>query len=549
MPRIKELSLDVRGKIAAGEVIIRPSSVIKELLENSIDADAKRIEIEIEEGGRFMCLVNDDGSGISRDDALLAVKRYATSKISSVEDIENIHTLGFRGEALASIAQVSCFEMETSDGSEGTRLEIRGGELLNIAASRRSRGTKVKVTELFYNLPARLKFLRSAEYERRLIVETTKSYMPVYPSIAFLLVEPKRTILNVAQARTIKDRLAMLYPGDLTANLIMLDLQVGDIALRGFISPPGLSTESGFTHIYVNSRPVKYPRLYRVIMEACQNPKTPPSFILNIMVKPAMLDVNIHPAKHEVKLKDEKYVIDLLYQCIKKRVFPGPVKAMHQPANKGSDAVFPAVPGSAQFVQEGILPYISGKPSSAVQDREPAEFWQLHNTYIVTQTSTGMIIIDQHVAHERVLFESIMNGKSASQRMLFPITLELSAEEYRAYQGTREMLAGMGMEFKEFSSRTVVIDGLPSDIKVTREDIKDLFSEIRSLGSLMKVKGEIAKVIACKGAVKAGQRLSAVEMQSLVDRLFACENPYTCPHGRPIVLKFSLDELARKFGR
>ncbi|MGB9720982.1 MAG: DNA mismatch repair endonuclease MutL [bacterium] len=545
MPRIKLLSPEVRDKIAAGEVIVRPSSVIKELIENSIDAGAKRIEIEIEAGGKKKCLVNDDGIGMSREDALLSIERYATSKIEKIDDIEKIKTLGFRGEALASIAQVSHLEIETSDGNEGTKILVGGGGEKQVVETYRERGTRIKVSNLFYNLPARLKFLKSDEYEKRLIVDVVKTYALISPQIHFVLNESNRNILNIPEVSDMKMRLMQIFPESIIKKLLPFELSVGSISFSGFISPLGSGEKINLNYIYINARPVKYPRIVRIIAETYQQPKEPPMFLLNINVPAQMLDVNIHPTKNEVKIKEERYVTDLLTQGIRKKIFPTTISKDYTPEKAG----FTDSNANVQFVQEFIIPYADDTTQPGSHARDTAEFWQLHNTYIFAQTSTGVIIVDQHVAHERIIYESIINNRVSAQRLLFPITIELTPEEYRIYQQAKGTLESMGIEFKEFSGRTLVIDALPTNSKMTREDLQGFFSEIGSLGRLMNEKKELAKVIACRMAIKAGQKLSSAEMESLIDQLFACENPFICPHGRPIVIKISLDDLGKRFGR
>jgi DNA mismatch repair ATPase MutL len=280
-----------------------------------------------------------------------------------------------------------------------------------------------------------------------------------------------------------------------------------------------------------------------VISEVYQNPKEPVLYLINIKIPPPMLDVNIHPTKNEVKIKEERYVIDLLTQGIKSKLFP-PIPVKEYTSKTGIIS-----PTDVRLIQESFIPYTEIPTKISPTTSDAGDFWQLHNTYIFAQTSSGLIIIDQHVAHERILYESIINNRGSSQHLLFPITIELTPEEYRIYEMTKENLKALGIELKEFSARTLVIDTLPSDTKVTREDLQGFFSEIGSLGKLMNQKTELAKVIACRMAIKAGQKLSVMEMQNLIDRLFACENPFICPHGRPIVIKISLDDLAQRFGR
>ena len=543
MAHIHVLSPEVRGKIAAGEVIVRPASVVKELVENSLDADARRVEVEIANGGKDKCLVNDNGYGMDRKDAELALERYATSKISLIEDIENIRTFGFRGEALASIAHVSKFEMETSNGTTGTRIVCEGGVIRNVADSERPQGTRVKVSSLFYNLPVRRKFLKSAAWERRLITETIKAYAIISPQTAFILADAKRSILNLPTVDSIEVRVKTMIPKQAAAFLFRVDFQVGATHISGVLSRPDLNVAYRLNNIYVNSRPVRYPRVYRAILEAYGSPKNPPIFAVSIQTEPQLVDANVHPAKTEVKFKEERYILDLLGQMIRRDVFRKTITVDYEIEKHDMQRTRTL---SQRFIQDAVVPY-GTDGVEAIHNSE--EFWQLHDTYVLAQTKSGLIIVDQHVAHERVIYESIMKGRVQSQRLLFPITIELTPEEYNVYEKTREVLKEMGIEFKEFSSNTVVIDSLPADFRINREEIGGLFSELVELGNLVTEKSRIARVLACRGAIKAGQKLSTLEMQALIDRLFATENPYTCPHGRPIVIKWSLEELARRFGR
>jgi len=549
MGKIKLLTPEVRNKIAAGEVITRPNSVIKELIENSLDAKARRIEIEIEEGGKKKCLVNDNGIGMAREDALLAIERYATSKISDVEDIEKIRSYGFRGEALASICQVSFFDLETSNGIEGTRIEVSGGEVKGIFDSHRSMGTRIKVTGLFFNLPARQKFLKSADWERRLVSETVRIYGLISFNVNFTLADTGRTLVNLSAVTTLEKRLKLIYPKIVTDHLIKLDQTTNNVIFNGYFSQRDFQYQHKLNYLYVNFRPVRYPRLYRTIMETYENPKNVPAFLLNIVIDPSQVDVNIHPGKTEVRFRDERYIADLLTQAIKKHVFNRPSPVDYSFPDPKAVTSFTGAVRREEFVQEPVIAYDPAPQKEIFTTREAGVFWQLHNTYILAQTKSGMIMVDQHVAHERIIYESILKGAVHGQRLLFPISLELTPEAYEIYTKTKPVLEELGMEFKEFSARTVIIDSLPSDARVNREDIANFFDEIGNLGDLMKEKSEVAKVLACKAAVKAGERLSVVEMQSLIDQLFACENPYICPHGRPIVIKFSLEDLATRFGR
>ncbi len=548
MNSIALLAPEVRDRIAAGEVILRPNSVIKELIENSLDARSHRIEIEIEEGGRKKCLVNDDGVGMSREDALLAVQRFATSKIATIDDIEHIKTYGFRGEALASISQVSFFDLETSNGIQGTRIEISGGEIKGVFDSHRNIGTRIKVTGLFFNLPARLKFLKSPDWERRLILETVRVYALISFPVAFSLSESERIIINLPSAVTLPQRLKAIFPRHMVDYLVPVNHAVGGITIAGFCGRPDFQERHALNYLYVNFRPVKHPRIYHTVMEAYGRPKLPPPFMINIILDPALVDVNVHPAKAEVRFRDERYVCDILSQVIRRQVVQPAVMQVQSTLERNALAPT-SLASEPRMVQETLPGYAGVSAFGTTPDSQAIEFWQLHATYILAQTKSGMIIVDQHVAHERIIYEQLLRGSVHTQRLLFPITLDLNPDEYEIFQTTRDLLQELGVEFKEFSGRTVVIDGLPPDFHTTREDLQDFFSQISSLGDLRQQREAVARVVACKGAIKAGQKMTVPEMQSLIDRLFACENPYICPHGRPIVIKFSLADLATRFGR
>jgi DNA mismatch repair protein MutL len=385
--------------------------------------------------------------------------------------------------------------------------------------------------------------LKSAAWERHLIFETIKAYAIIFPQTAFILADAKRSIMSLPQVDSIEVRVKMMIPKRAAEFLVSVDFQVGTTRISGVLSRPDIDVAYRLNNIYVNSRPVRYPRVYRSILESYGSPKKPPIFAINIQTEPQLVDANVHPAKTEVKFREERYVLDLLGQMIRRDVFRKAITGDYE-FDKHDTQRTKIV--SQRLIQDVVVPYVTDRVE-ATHDSE--EFWQLHDTYVLTQTKSGLIIIDQHVAHERIIYESIMKGRVQSQRLLFPITIELTPEEYDVYEKTKDVLREMGIEFKEFSSNTVVIDSLPADFRINREEIGGLFSELVELGNLVTEKSRIARVLACRGAIKAGQRLSTLEMQALIDRLFATENPYTCPHGRPIVIKWSLEELARRFGR
>ncbi|MEO0225801.1 MAG: hypothetical protein ABIL05_02490, partial [candidate division WOR-3 bacterium] len=330
------------------------------------------------------------------------------------------------------------------------------------------------------------------------------------------------------QFESVKDyrsRVRQLFPKSFS-ELILFEEAGAPLSVTGFLQQPVSSSRAeNFQSIFVNQRPVQHRAIYRTILDALGNPQSRPNFILYIKSDPEFVDVNIHPAKTEIKFRDERYAQDFIFQAIKKNLKPTAERVIS--------------------LREGYLEYPTGE-----EQEKGEEFWQLHNTYIIAQTKNGMIVVDQHVAHERIIFETILKNKPGIQRLLFPVIVELNAQEFETFKSIKDSLAEMGIEAKEFSANVIVIDTLPAGTKLNRDELKNLFVELSELkAELIKKREEVAKVIACKTAIKAGDRLTPAEMQNLIDRLFACENPYLCPHGRPTVIKFSLDDLAHRFGR
>lgn len=519
-------------RIAAGEVITRPAAAVKELVENALDAGARTIRVEVKEGGRNLIKVTDDGCGMTREDLRLAVARHATSKLRTVEDLQRISSFGFRGEALASIAAVTRLTVETNTDPDypGTQLDVEGGSVIELREVGRARGTTVKARALFYNLPVRRAFLKSDSYELRLVVETIRSYALAYPQTTFDLVADGRPVMRLPSAASVRERLQALYEKRLVEGLVEVRVDNPLLSLNGwFCAPSQVRSFYEIQNVYFNGRPVRSRVVTRAVYEgygpmlAGNNP----DFVLFITTDPARLDVNLHPTKQEVKFADERFLFDFVSEAVR--------QGLGIQRSEGlSDAAF--------LFQRGF----------AAEDAAPSDFWQLHNTYVLAQVSSGYVIVDQHAAHERVLFEEILKGRQAAapQGLLFPIQLELGAEEYAVFEQVGEKLARMGLEIRPFGGRTVIVETIPAGSYLGRDEVRGLFAELARSGiSPAAVELELAKVMACKGAVKAGQRLSPPEMESLINRLFACTEPYFCPHGRPAIIKITAEELARRFGR
>lgn len=523
---------EVVRRIAAGEVIVRPASVVKELIENSIDAGAKRIRLEVKAGGKNLIRVVDDGIGMSRDDVRLAVARYATSKLSSVDDLTRIESYGFRGEALASIAAVSRMTIETNtdETQAGTRLEVEGGEIKEIAEVAHPLGTTVTVKALFFNLPVRRAFLKSENYELRMVTEVFRNYAIVFPQLGFELISNERLVANLPPVASYRERLFGLFDRKVVEGMVEFRVDNPMLTLHGFFSDP--TQVKGFSDVQVvifNHRPVRSQVVARAVYDGYGPMPSGhhPNFIVFIQTDPARLDVNIHPTKQEVRFADERFLFDFISEAVRKGL---------------------GIQRRAQLEDTGLF----NQEIITQDDAVPGEFWQLHNSYIFAQVASGYVIVDQHAAHERILFEELLNNRQnvKPQGLLFPITIDLNAEEFEAYERIKGKLRQMGMETKIFSGRTVVVESVPAGSFMGKDEVREFFAELTKT-SLEKatLEQELAKLFACKGAVKAGQRLTQEEMVSLINRLFACREPYFCPHGRPVIIKITLEDLDRRFGR
>ncbi len=532
MSRIKILPEETIRKIAAGEVINRPASVVKELIENSIDAQSQKIIIELKEGGKNIIKVIDDGTGMSREDVRLAIQRHATSKLSSIDDLKTLRSYGFRGEALASIAAVSRLKIETNtdEKSTGTFLFAESGNIVEIKEIARAKGTTITVQSLFYNLPVRRGFLKSDSYELKLIIETIRSYALIYPEITFSLFNDGKEILVLPKGASIKERLKLFLEKSVFSSLFEFRFDNPIVSFWGYISAPETAkTFYEIQQVVFNQRPVKNRTVIKAIYDGYAGSLrgNNPNFAVFLETSPENLDVNIHPTKLEVKFADERFLYDFIAEAIRKTLG---LKRREELSEETS------LCQSRFFETEGA----------------PQGFWQLHNSYIFAQVQTGYCIIDQHAAAERIIFEDVLrqDEKPDTQGLLFPIIIELPPEGLSIYEEIKETLTSLGIETKIFSGRSIVVEAVPSSANLTKNDIQEFFFELTRLDKKqLAFKEEIAKLIACKGAIKANQRLSQPEMEALINKLFASKDPYFCPHGRPTIIKISRDELDKKFGR
>jgi DNA mismatch repair protein MutL len=582
--RIHILPDHIANQIAAGEVVERPASAVKELVENSLDALASQITIEIRGGGKTELRVADDGHGMVRDDALLAIDRHATSKIRDEKDLRAINTLGFRGEALPSVAAVSRFELETAPagGGEGTRIRINGGRVVAVDEIARQPGTTVSVRSLFFNVPARAKFLRSAAAETRATSETVIALALANLGTAFRLHSNDRELFDLPRTGDLAARVGDIWGEQLAAQLIPVDYVSDGVRVAGLIQRP-VDARPGTRRLYlfVNGRPFVDRFIVRAAEEGYRTTVPAghrPALFLYIDLSPEQVDVNVHPAKAEVrfrnKIKVEAAVTEAVRACLEGLGsapdlghFVGVGQLTGRPPGAYTPPQRQTAPRSgisqmALFVPTGdsaAAPAEEDEPAAGWQSARTGAMWQVHHSYILAETRSGLIIVDQHSAHERVLFEQIMRdfdeNRAGSQRLLFPITLRLSPTEFQAVEELGRILNQIGFELEAFGNNTVIIQAVPNPHphfdaeRCFREMVSELANGSPLVDSARNQHERVAKSFACKAAIKAGQPLSDAEMHELFDRLFAAELPGHDVHGRPTILRLSLEELARRFGR
>ncbi len=586
---IKSLSTDLRNKIAAGEVVERPASVVKELLENSVDAGASRIEIVVEVGGEQLIQVTDNGSGITAEELPLAFKRYTTSKISQNSDLFNIHTLGFRGEALASITSVSEVNIETrtQDSDQGVAMAIHDGISSPVQPAAAVTGTQVTVRNLFYNTPARRKFLKTPRTELRNIVKMVRRFALAHPAIEFKLTADNRELLSLPP-RALGDRIADVLDPTYRENIIPIEFSKAEYRIEGFLGNLNLvRSRPGEQYIYLNGRYI-HDRLlnsgvyagYQALVKRGEYP----FFVLNLTLPPDQVDVNVHPMKLEVRFKDEWRIYHVLKSGVE-QVMEAVLDTI--PALEKPESAFEIVPDSgpviprSDSVEQAGLTFQDqtpaddqpGQPSFGLEraksyasslaarqdDKSPVDvenIWQVHNKYIISQINSGLVIIDQHVAHERVLYEEALAAfdeqPMAAQTLLFPEVLEFSPDEYSVLLDVLSSLEKIGFRLKEFGKNTVLVEAVPAIMGWGNEkriinDILDHYLTHKKEHS--SYHDAIAASFACHAAIKAGDSLTKEEMQALVNQLFGTKHPYHCPHGRPIIVQLSLAELDKRFER
>jgi DNA mismatch repair protein MutL len=607
--RIRILPDEAINKIAAGEVVERPASIVKELVENAIDADADKITVEVWNGGRDRIRITDNGCGMARDDALLCIERHATSKIRSAEDLWDLRTLGFRGEALPSIAAISRTTIETRDheSSLGTRIDMDGGVIRQVSEVGRNRGTTVDVNRVFYNTPARRKFLKGTETEWRHISQTLTSVAMANPEIAFSLSHDGREAFAVTRG-DVETRLEALFGVRIGDEAVFVSSEDGDVKVKGYVDIPERARKTGNQVIVVNGRWVRHRGIVHAVTDGyggLLQKDVVPSFALSVDVDPSGLDVNVHPSKKEVKFSDAGSVYRAVAEAVrtsvrKSAVIPEWTSVDSMPVvidtdvgldddSLGTRSVTYSQPADGHSIASDLprnslteplslddsqialpLSLRLGEQASAtgqtgVVESEAARsrFFQVHSRFILAQTKQGLIIIDQNLAHQRVLYEETISriaggDRSAGQVLLFPSTFEFGLTEVVTLREMMPYLELMGFGIRDFGGNTVVVDAIPAGLDSWKEGellrliVEDLIVERTShldLGdrAIDPAAHFLAVAYSKRVAIPHGRPLREQEMESLIDTLFGCSEPYKSPDGRPTLSRMSLDDIGRRF--
>ena len=586
MPRIAVLPSAVADQIAAGEVVERPASVVKELVENALDAGATTVDITVEDGGRAAIRVSDDGSGMPPDDARLALERHATSKIRSAEELVGVGTFGFRGEALPAICSVSHLELETATGDgEGLRLRASGGAVIAVEPAARQRGTTVSVAQLFYNTPARRKFLRGTRSEWRGIVDAVTSIALTRRDIRLTLTHDGKRVLSLPPASSMLARVGGLWGAKYADRFVEFDDVQGATRVHGLAERPAdVGLGGRRVHLAVNGRAIRDHGLLRAA-EAAYRSTIPagvrPSLFLELTIPTDTVDVNVHPAKLEVRLRDRWPVERVVENAVRRAL------GTFDSAAAVGIRIWPAAPRPDVSAPVDVEVLRGGGPEPAgffasaqpglpgSPDRDPAAgspddpdaaprvdivvppLMQLRRTYLMFERDEGVVLIDQHSAHERILFERFMRtlegGEAAGQRLLFPLTLHLGPAEGEAFEANRDLVEKLGFEIDDFGGHTLIVHAVPMphprfDAERCLRDTLDSLTGDRLAASAPRHE-RLAATVACKAAIKAGDALSLGEMRALFIALGATTLPAHDVHGRSTIVQLSWDELERRFGR
>ncbi len=564
MPLIEILSDDLINKIAAGEVIERPASVVKELIENSIDASCHEIKVDTLYGGKGLIRVSDDGNGMDRDDALTCFQRHATSKIKKEADLFNIHTMGFRGEALSSIASVSRMKIVTSTiGSmKGTLIEIHGG-VVRDTRDKAIKGTTIEVRDIFHNMPARKKFLKSNSTELYHIVDMLTQIALSHPDKRIILYADEREVMNLPVASGIQERIAQIYGNEFLKGLEHFEETTHEFSIEGFVSKVGNFRKArSHQYFFVNQRPIKDNSLRHAIYQAYKDilpESSHPLFFVYLYSSPSGVDFNVHPTKREVRFYDKDIIYNMLFHSIRDTIEKSRVTSYesrvktHQHEAINQHSTFYNTQHAAGNTQHTANLEIRESPSMPYSPMR--HFIYGGDVFVAYPDKDGICILDHHACHERILYERLRDGvKLTPHQLLFPLQVRLPKKEHSLLLDHLDELRKMGIEIDEFGMDTFIIRALPlelddADMVAILSDIATHFVDHTSLSPVDDVRDIIAKRIACHSSVRGKRVLNNEELNQLLRDLDLAKNPNHCPHGRPTRLYFSLDELRKMFGR
>lgn len=614
-PRIRRLAADVVNKIAAGEVVERPASVVKELMENAIDAEAGSIELALEQGGKRLIRVADDGSGIPAEDLPLAFESHATSKVSEADDLVEVATLGFRGEALASIGSVSQCRIvsRARDAGSGAEIECRGGRLSEPRSCGAPPGTIVEVRNLFFNTPARQKFMRTVPTELRHCVEAVTRLALPHVALRVEVTHAGRELLKLAPANSFRDRIGSVLGEEAAGALLPVHSESSALSVSGYVSPPGAGGSSATQYVFLNGRYIRDRAIHRAVAEAYRSRLMKgryPTVILNLQMDPNRVDVNVHPTKVEVRFRDSGAVFAQVLTAIEKVLSgAGPSRPQHETGPgqqrreqvrtalsdffRGRPSQEPAPPGRQRPIGAPSRPAAPPRPASPDETEtgrapappppeaarppvaEPTEeppqpapepsvptaprdrgVFQLHNSYLVEETDDGFLLIDQHALHERILYEELRRRLTDAavprQRLLVPELIDLKPQDFLHVTEVADTLRRLGVEVEPFGERTIAVQAVPHMARGMnpRELITELIEEgLAGPDRPTDHQDRIMQMIACKAAVKAGDRLRPAQIAALLDQRDRLGPEPTCPHGRPTTIRFTGHDLEKLFRR
>ena len=572
MGKIRTLDEHLTNMIAAGEVVERPMGVVKELVENAIDAEATSITVRVVNGGRDSIEVTDNGIGMDQEDAVRAFNRHATSKISRSEDLWDIHTMGFRGEALPSIASVSKVDLLTSNDEQSTNVQIEFGKIVKAAPAAASRGTAIKVESLFYRTPARLKHLKSGNTEMNSVIDLMQKFALSHPEIAFELYGDDKLKLSTPGNGSLEEAVMHIYGLEIARNSIPVDFGDYDFRVTGILVLPSINRATKqYMNCFVNGRMVRSFSIQKAITDAYREfmmPDRYPICVLNIEIDTHLVDVNVHPSKWEIRLSKERQLCDLIrdniHETLLKQFKPGEIKLVKRENVKVENETLFETAYRKPVTQDVFVleePKEIYKPAEEKKPEVLVERFtylaQLHGNYILACDEENLYIVDQHAAMERCMFEEIqeevMKAEPVTQDLLVPLVMDLSPAEMNQLDRINEVFACMGMELESFSSQSVIVRKVPlwfEDVN-EKEFIKDMIEEIVNdrKSSVSEFRKDKIATLACHSSIRFNHRLDALESRKLLSRLGRCAQPFNCPHGRPTMMIISESQLEKEFKR